>query len=51
MPNPREAIYDVLASKQQRALEARQRAREEAAWREYQERNEQANATYRGKQR
>lgn len=53
MPDPREAIYDVLLAKKQRADEQRRRAEvgtaEAEAWQAYLEANERAHVAYRAK--
>ena len=47
MPDPREAIYDVLKAKWQRAQDERARRREQAAWDAYEAANAQAEVAYR----
>ena len=53
MPDPREAVYDVLKAKAERAAEEQRRqdkrTQDYQAWVQYQAENELANSAYRGK--
>ena len=47
MPDPREAVYDVLLAKKRRAEQAKREAEEAAIWARYEESNAAAHAAYR----
>lgn len=49
MSSPREAVYDVLLSRQQRAVKVERDDTLREDWEQYEARNETANADYSGR--